>query len=93
MYLDPVVSVVTLLFLVQALVFFWLGSCWGHRGQRALELRLKATGDKLKLVEATYQQYTVRAEVKAARQFERLKMLEASYQEYIDRAEGCSGDT
>ncbi len=51
MYLDPVVLVVTFLFLVQASVFFWLGSCWGHRGQRALELRLKVTGDKLRLVE------------------------------------------
>ena len=53
-------------------------------------MRLKATGDKLKLVEATYQQYTVRAEAKAARQFERLKMLEATHQEYIDRAEAVA---
>ena len=75
MYLDPVVLVVTLLFLVQALVFFWLGSCWGRRGQRALELSLKATGNKLRLVEINS---------------DRLKRMEATYQQYIARADAAA---
>ena len=75
MYLDAVVLVVMLLFLAQALVFFWLGSCWGHRGQRALELRLNVTGDKLRLVEITS---------------ERLKRVEATYQQYIARADAAA---
>ena len=75
MYLDPVLLVAMLLFLVQALVFLWLGSCWGHRGQRALELRLKVTGDKLRLVEINS---------------ERLKRMEATYQQHIARADAAA---
>ena len=65
-YPDPFVLIMVMMFIVQALLFAWIGGCFPRRGQRALALRLEQTQEKLKKVELAHQQFCARTGAQAA---------------------------